>query len=101
MRGAVKERVTRGEVVRVGSVRRGRTRAPRRRLAQVAGDGGAGDWRVTPNSAAIWATVCLPSASHSSYMCELGLTRSELGLLAAAAAAAGDLDEPVHGPFGH
>ena len=69
--GAVKERVTRGEVVRVGSVRRGRTRAPRRRLAQVAVDGGAGDWQVTPNSAAIWATVCLrlPSASHSSHIC--------------------------------
>jgi hypothetical protein len=90
-----------GAVINVSSEQRGRS-VPRRRLTQVAVDGG----RVPPNSPAIWATVCLrlPSASHSSYICcaELGLARSELGLLTAcAAAAAGDLVEPVQGPLGH
>src|SRR6266545_1160985 len=61
--------------------------------------------RVTPNSAAIWATVCTrrPSRLVSSYISRaiLGLACGEFGFLAAGAAAGAGGGEAVEGAFGH
>src|SRR5664280_1662730 len=82
--GAVTECVTRGEVARLGSVRRDRTRAPRRRLAQVAVDGGAGDAELGGYLGDGVLALALGVAFVVHLLCELGLARSELGLLTTA-----------------